>query len=96
MPEFPASVGYVWSAWRRIRRRKAHGFNGHDPIEWPDIDAFVRRTGTMLDPFDIDLIEALDDLFLAKMAEQAGEKDRQTALRDGLRSAGKQTPLGRG
>ncbi|MFC3704474.1 hypothetical protein ACFOOL_06875 [Devosia honganensis] len=79
-------MAYVWSAWRRIRRRKAPGFNGHNPIEWPDIDAFIRRTGTALDPFDIDLIEALDDLFLAKMAEQAGEHDREAALKDGLKS----------
>lgn len=88
-------MAYVWSAWRRIRRRKAPGFNGHNPIEWPDIDAFIRRTGTALDPFDIDLIEALDDLFLAKTEEQASEQDRQTALRDGLKLAEKRMPSGR-
>lgn len=64
--------------------------NGPQPITWTDIDAFVRRTGIMLDPRDIELIEALDDLYLAKTAEQASERDKQQALRDGLERVSKQ------
>lgn len=64
--------------------------NGPQPITWADIDAFVRRTGIRLDPRDIELIEALDDLYLAKMAEQASERDKQQALRDGLERVSKQ------
>lgn len=45
----------------------------------------MRRTKIALDPFDIELIEAIDDVFLAKQAEQASQKDRQQSLRDGLK-----------
>lgn len=90
-PPFPLALSYVWQAWVRLRRRKAGGFSGPNPIEWPDIDAFMRNTRTRLDPRDIDLIEAVDDLYLLKMAEhQAGERDRQQALRDGMGQASKQ------
>ena len=64
--------------------------NGPQPITWADIDAFVRRTGIRLDPRDIELIEALDDLYLVKTAEQASESDKQQALRDGLERVSKQ------
>lgn len=34
------------------------------PIEWPDIEAFVQRTGMRLAPWEIELIERLDDIYL--------------------------------
>lgn len=84
-PPFPLALSYVWQAWVRLRRRTPAGFNGPNPITIEAIDAFIRRTGLRLDPRDIDLIEAVDDLYLGKMAEhQASERDRQQALRDGL------------
>jgi hypothetical protein len=51
------------------------------------MDAFIRRTGLRLDPRDIELIEALDDLYLAKAAEEvASQADHQQAVRDGLKT----------
>jgi hypothetical protein len=38
--------------------------HGPAPIEWPDIDAFVRRAGVSLAPWEIELIEQLDDIYL--------------------------------
>jgi hypothetical protein len=90
-PPFPLALNYVWQAWVRLRRRTPAGFNGPNPITIEAIDAFIRRTGLRLDPRDIDLIEAVDDLYLQKMAEhQASERDRQQAIKDGLGHASKQ------
>lgn len=72
-----------------MRRRKAGGFNGPNPIEWPDIDAFMRNTRTRLDPHDIEMIEQLDDLFLASSAKAGSQADRNQAIKDGLARAGK-------
>jgi hypothetical protein len=88
-PAFPSAIAHVWLAWRRLRRRKSFGMAGHNPIEWPDIDAFMRRTRVKLDPFEIELVEALDDVFLASMAEKPSDRDKQQALRDGLKAAEK-------
>jgi hypothetical protein len=58
------------------------------PVSWSDIDAFARRTGTRLDPRDVDLIEDLDDLFLSSFnAEDEGVNAQ--AIRDGVQSASK-------
>lgn len=75
----------------RLRRRTPTGFNGPNPITIEAIDAFIRRTGLRLDPRDVLLIEDVDDLYIAKMAEQqASERDRRQALKDGLGQASKQ------
>jgi hypothetical protein len=42
----------------------AGGFSGPDPIGWADIDAFIRRSGTNLTPWEIEILERIDDLFL--------------------------------
>lgn len=64
MPPFPTALGYVWQRYFRIRHRIAMGFNGPNPIGWQDIDAFIRRSGLSLMPWEIEIIEALDDLYL--------------------------------
>lgn len=34
------------------------------PISWSDLDAFVRNAGFPLAPWETEIIETLDDLFL--------------------------------
>lgn len=88
-PPFPAALTYVWHAWTRLRRRLAPGANGAAPFTWAELDAFMRRTGTVLDPRDIALLEDLDDLFLEHMRKDAADADRQQAIKDGLKGAGR-------
>jgi hypothetical protein len=64
LPPFPEEYAYLWKAYHRIRARKGGGPAGVLPIEWPDIDAFVRNSKQRFDPMDIEIIEALDDVFL--------------------------------
>jgi hypothetical protein len=44
------------------------GFAGPNPMGWQDMDAYVRRTGFRLFPWEVELLEALDDLYLAALA----------------------------
>lgn len=64
MPPFPRSLNYIWRAYIRLRRRTSGGFAGPNPVGWQDIDAFIRRTGFEFAPWEIEMIEALDDVFL--------------------------------
>jgi hypothetical protein len=65
MPRLPGAVLHVWRSYQRLRKRKgSSGFSGRSPLEWPDIDAFLRITRVSLTPWEIELIEDLDDLFL--------------------------------
>lgn len=48
--------------FRRLgRRRTSNGF-GANPITWMDIDAFVRHSQFGLRPWEVELIEDLDDI----------------------------------
>lgn len=54
---------YLWRYYLRLRRRKAMGFASANPIEWPDILAFTALNRIELSPFELQLIEAIDDLY---------------------------------
>jgi hypothetical protein len=69
MPPFPRPAHYLWRAYFRLRRRMAGGFAGPNPIGWQDIDAFVRQSGLRLAPWELDVIEALDDLYLRSVTD---------------------------
>lgn len=62
----------------RIRRRKGGSGFGLSPIEWPDIDAFVRNSQFRLTPWELEVIEDIDDVFLMKH-----NKDQQQHEEDG-------------
>lgn len=62
------ALEYLWRTFRRLaRRRTSNGFSSN-PITWPDIDAFVRRSKFALTPWEVEIIEDLDDI---ERAEQA-------------------------
>lgn len=65
-PPFPLALAYLWDAFTRMRRRC--GSNGYsaNPISWSDIDGFDRYSGQRLAPWEVKIIEELDDLFLMR------------------------------
>lgn len=64
IPPFPVAILYLWRAYLRLRRRTAMGFAGPQPIGWQDVDAFLRRSGLVLAPWEIEILERLDDAYL--------------------------------
>ena len=71
-PPLPPALAYLWTIYRRLRRRKGGGF-GPQPVEWPDIDAFLRHARIVLAPWEIEVIEEIDDLFLSATAQSKDE-----------------------
>jgi hypothetical protein len=61
-PPLPLELEYIWNAFCRLSARRRSGF-GIEPIAWSDLDAFMSLTGTRLAPWEIRLIEDLDDQF---------------------------------
>jgi hypothetical protein len=54
-----------------MRRRKGGTGFGPSPIEWPDIDAFVRHARLDLTPWEVEIVEMLDDLYLAQVSKRS-------------------------
>lgn len=74
-PPLPQALSHLWLIFNRLRRRK--GGNGFSqlPIGWGDIDAFLRQARIELAPWEIEIIEDLDDLFLADHSKAQLEID---------------------
>ncbi len=74
LPPFPMPLLHIWRAYHRIRRRKGAAGFGAAPIEWPDISEFVRMTRTRLLPREVEMLERLDDAFIAAATGQSGSE----------------------
>lgn len=72
-----------------MRRRMPHSESGQAPVGWQDIQAFCRLTGTHLSPQDVELIEAIDDLYLAHSVSSGSDADKQQRKKDSLLALGK-------
>jgi hypothetical protein len=81
-PPFPLALEYIWRIFKRLaRRRTSNGF-GSNPITWSDIAAFEVHSKFPLKPWEIEIIEDLDDL---DRAEQA--RSQSTNQNDGTSNA---------
>lgn len=69
------------------------GANGINKVEWPDIDAFIRRAKVDLTAWEIEIIENLDDVYCIAMAQDNNEplipSDANAALREDFARAGR-------
>lgn len=84
-PPFPQALNYIWTAYNAMRRRKAHGHSGPNPVEWNDIAMYSAMTGTRFAPWEAILITEIDDLYLAqRYAEIAEETKPQPAAEGGI------------
>ncbi len=73
MPEFPEALSYLWEIFIRLaNRRQSNGF-GPERLGWAEIDAFCRLTRTRLAPWEVEIIERLDDLYLVERKREDGK-----------------------
>lgn len=71
----PRGLDYLWSMFCRMRRRKGSNGYSQQPLEWPDIEAFLRLTRQTLVPWELEVVEELDDLFLKMSQAKASPTD---------------------
>jgi hypothetical protein len=68
VPPLPPALAYLWQAFLRLAsRRQSSGF-GPMKLGWSEIEAFNRLSGLALRPWEIEVIEALDDRWMAAQA----------------------------
>lgn len=68
-PPMPAALGYLWAAFLRLHRRRGSNGFGPNPITWPDIDSFSRHAQMKFAPWEIEIIEDLDDIYRSEQAK---------------------------
>lgn len=70
----PRELFYLWRTYNRLRRRQGSSGFGPLPIGWPEIDAFIRHSKFNLAPWEVEVIEDLDDLYLKVQGEAMRNK----------------------
>lgn len=68
-PNLPPELFYLWKTYRRLANRRGSSGFSMNPISWPEIDAFVRHSRFVLAPWEIEIIEMLDDLDRVEQAK---------------------------
>lgn len=71
IPPLPLAIEYLWDTYLRLRRRISSSGFGPSPIGWADIGWFVEVTGFRLQSWEVELLEEIDNMYLA----QAMKKD---------------------
>lgn len=74
----PIAGLYLWQVHQRLRRRAGSSGFGPNPISWPDIDAFTRHARMSLAPWELEIIEMIDDLYMIEQAKSARARMDQT------------------
>lgn len=70
------ALGYLWQAYHRLAARRTAGAMSVNPITFAEIEAFTRITGLRLAPWEVELIEKLDDLQRAGIAERMAKRSK--------------------
>ena len=63
-PDFPELLAYVWSAFISLNSARTVGFNGPNPISYPDILAWKELTGNSISFWEIEAIKNLDAVYM--------------------------------
>lgn len=71
-PPFPVLGGYLIEMWRRAQRSRENNGFGFVPINYR---AWAKDRSMHLEGFEIETLEALDDLVASKRAEQDSDLD---------------------
>lgn len=72
IPPLPLAAADIWNIYWRLRKRKSSNGFGVGPVEWPDIDAFERRSHINLTAWEIEIIEMIDDLYVTAHSQREG------------------------
>lgn len=65
----------IWSVYFRIRRRTGSNGFGVVPVSWSELGAFVGLSKISLTPFEVEMLEMLDDLFVTEMSKTSKAKE---------------------
>lgn len=68
-PPLPMALLYLWSAFLRLSNRRGAGGFGVNPISYGEIEAFCRLSGQRFAPWEIRLIEELDQMFMVEQSK---------------------------
>ena len=68
---FPDIASYVWATFLSLHDGRTYGMSGPNPISYDIIKAWCDLYGVELNPWEIDTVKALDNLWIKTTGEEA-------------------------
>lgn len=68
---FPDAASHIWATFIELHDGRTYGMSGPNPISYDIIKAWCDLTGVELYPWEIELIKALDNLWIKTTSEEA-------------------------
>jgi len=65
----PDAVQYLWEYFCNMNARRTHGEHGPNPITDEGVEAWARRRGIVLQPFENEALDALEQFYLSSTAK---------------------------
>lgn len=63
-PDFPDRAAYVWEVFLDMHTGRTYGMSGPNPLSWGDIKAWCDLRGIVLLSWEVDILKALDMLWV--------------------------------
>lgn len=77
-PQLPAAGMYLWQWFQDLCRSRPQGFNSVLPLAWSEVDSYFRLIGVRPRPWEVEILYALDVLFVDVMND---DRKRVTSAR---------------
>lgn len=69
-PSLPPEAVHLWNHFVQLHAARTSGGMGPNPITYAELDAYCRLTAAGLDAWEVGAVRALDDAYLASLAEK--------------------------
>lgn len=76
----PEGSGILWGAFLALSRTRSTGPNGPNPITFAEIEAWARLTRTPLEPRHVEILAAMDAIWMDKVYERQRQPEGTKAL----------------
>jgi len=68
---FPDAASHIWSTFIELHDGRTYGMSGPNPISYDIIKAWCDLSGISLSPWEVELVKALDSIWLKTISEEA-------------------------
>lgn len=68
---FPDAASHIWATFIELHEGRTYGMSGPNPISYDIIKAWCDLSGISLSPWEVELVKALDSIWLKTISEEA-------------------------
>lgn len=85
--ELPEGASVIWEMFVALHHTRGSSFNGAEPIRYAEIEAYARLMRWPLEPRHVELIRAIDQVWMERARAVEAEPEKKAGPRPVLTAA---------